>query len=83
MNDWACNKLRVLLPQSSGDLLPPSPPAEKATARKDQAGKASTGDGGGDGRSGKIERKNALAELKLKQPRVRKVRIKANSRINC
>jgi len=26
-------------------LLPPSPPAEKATARQDQAGKASTYDG--------------------------------------
>jgi hypothetical protein len=31
-------------PESSGDLLPPSPPAEKATARQDQAGKASTDD---------------------------------------
>jgi hypothetical protein len=30
-------------------LLPPSPPAEKATARHDQAGKASSGDGSGDG----------------------------------
>ena len=29
----------------SGDLPPPSPPAEKATARQDQAGKSSTGDG--------------------------------------
>jgi hypothetical protein len=29
----------------SGDLLPPSPPAEKATARQDQAGQSSTGDG--------------------------------------
>jgi hypothetical protein len=28
--DWA---------RCSGDLLPPSPPAEKATARQDQAGK--------------------------------------------
>jgi hypothetical protein len=28
-------------------LLPPSPPAEKATAREDQARQASTGDGGG------------------------------------
>jgi hypothetical protein len=26
----------------SGDLLPPSPPAENATARQDQTGKAST-----------------------------------------
>jgi hypothetical protein len=28
---------------SSGDLLPPLPPAEKATAHQDQTGKASTG----------------------------------------
>jgi hypothetical protein len=28
-------------------LPPPSPPAEKATARQDQAGKARAGDGGG------------------------------------
>jgi hypothetical protein len=27
---------------NSGYLLPPSPPAEKATARQDQAGQAST-----------------------------------------
>jgi hypothetical protein len=32
---------------SSGDLLPPSPPAEKATARQDQPGKSGTGDGAG------------------------------------
>jgi hypothetical protein len=32
---------------NSGDLLPSSPPAEKASAREDQAGKASTDDGGG------------------------------------
>src|SRR5262249_19046160 len=37
-----CSHLR------SGDLLSPSPPAEKATACEDQAGKASTGDGAGD-----------------------------------
>ena len=30
------------------ELLPPSPPAEKASARQDQARKASTGDGAGD-----------------------------------
>jgi len=29
--------------------VPPSPPAEKATARQDQAGETSTGDGFGDG----------------------------------
>src|SRR5262245_51272180 len=28
----------------SGDLPPPSPPAEKTTARQDQAGQAGTGD---------------------------------------
>ena len=33
----------------SGVLLPPSPPAEKTTASKDQAGQASTGDGAGSG----------------------------------
>jgi hypothetical protein len=32
---------------SSGDLLLPSPPAEKITARQDQARKASTGNGAG------------------------------------
>jgi hypothetical protein len=30
----------------SADFLPPSPPAEKATTRQDQAGQTSTGDGG-------------------------------------
>src|SRR5262249_11377124 len=34
----------------SGDLLPPSPPAEKATTSKDQPWKSSTGDGAGSGR---------------------------------
>jgi hypothetical protein len=34
--------------ECSGDLLPPSRPAEKTTAREDQARKASTSDGGGD-----------------------------------
>jgi hypothetical protein len=29
-------------PRCSGDLLPPSPPAEKATARQDQAGTRNT-----------------------------------------
>src|SRR5262245_57043706 len=33
--------------QMSDGLLPPSPPAEKATACQDQAGKASTDDGAG------------------------------------
>src|SRR5215831_7848162 len=32
----------------SGDLPPPSPPAEEATARQDQAGQSRTGDGAGD-----------------------------------
>src|SRR5262249_43126764 len=39
----------------SGNLLPPSPPAEKANARQDQARKASTGDGAGNGRSALVE----------------------------
>ena len=33
----------------SGGLSPPSPPAEKATARQDQTWQASTGDGAGGG----------------------------------
>src|SRR2546423_1452137 len=41
------HKSRALVPEGSGGLLPPSPPAEKATASKDQAGKASTCDGTG------------------------------------
>src|SRR5262249_48919109 len=35
----------------SGDLLPPSPPAEKATARQDQARKSGTGDGAWNGKT--------------------------------
>jgi hypothetical protein len=34
-------------PGCSGAFLPPSPPAEKTTARQDQAGKSSTDDGTG------------------------------------
>jgi hypothetical protein len=41
---------RVLL--SSSGPLPQSPPAEKATARKDQAGNSSASDGAGDRRYG-------------------------------
>ena len=46
--------------EPSGDLPPPSPPAEKATARQDQAGQSSTNDGAGDGlareRKGRVKR---------------------------
>jgi hypothetical protein len=35
----------------SGDFLTPSPPAEKGTARQDQAGQACTGDWAGDARN--------------------------------
>jgi hypothetical protein len=45
---WPSQTMCVDCVGCSGDLLPPSPPAEKATARQEQAGKASTGDGGGD-----------------------------------
>jgi len=37
--------VRVVSAGSSGDCLPPSPPAEKAAARQDQTGESSTGDG--------------------------------------
>ena len=39
----------------SGCLLTPSPPAEKATARHDQAGQASTDDGAGNAGDGRGE----------------------------
>jgi hypothetical protein len=41
-------------PRCSGALLPPSPPAEKASARQHQAGKASTDDGAGDEQRGRV-----------------------------
>src|SRR5262249_57337357 len=43
----------AVLAGSQGDFLPLSPPADKATACQDQAGKTSTGDGAGD-RRGRI-----------------------------
>jgi hypothetical protein len=43
-----CRKRRVRLRGNvQAIFLPPSPPAEKAATRQDQAGKASTGDGAG------------------------------------
>jgi hypothetical protein len=42
-----CTHNRERCVRSSGDLVPPSPPAEKATAREDQAGQTGTGDGAG------------------------------------
>src|SRR5262245_56418746 len=45
---------------SSGDLPPPSPPADQATARQDQAGQTSTGDGTGDGDGRRIKANNQL-----------------------
>jgi hypothetical protein len=47
----------------SPGFLPPSPPAEQATARQDQAGQASTGDGAGNrnsGNSGNVIKRNRL-----------------------
>src|SRR5262245_34869793 len=44
--DFLSRKWRVRI--ASGDLLPPSPPAEKATARQDQPWKSCADDGGGD-----------------------------------
>jgi hypothetical protein len=44
--------------RSSGALLP-SPPAEKSSARQDQAGKASAGDGAGDRRCSSCHDENA------------------------
>jgi hypothetical protein len=42
------HRFRPAMARCSGDLPPPSPPAEKTTARQDQAGKSGTGDGAGD-----------------------------------
>src|SRR6516165_1019666 len=44
--DFLSRKWRVRI--ASGDLLPPSPPAEKTTARQDQPWKSCADDGGGD-----------------------------------
>jgi hypothetical protein len=54
--------------RGSGALLPPSPPAEKASARQDQARKSSTGDGGGNSREGIGER---AREASIGRERVR------------
>jgi hypothetical protein len=43
-------------------FLPPSPPAEKTTARQDQARKSGTGDGAREGRSRKSGHLNAVNE---------------------
>jgi hypothetical protein len=50
--------------ESSGSLLPPSPPAEQATACQDQAGQASSHDGARDGRKclSKFQPKSRFAE---------------------
>jgi hypothetical protein len=36
------HRFRTAMARCSGDLLPPSPPAEQATASQDQAGQANT-----------------------------------------
>jgi hypothetical protein len=68
---WRCKiglliALRIHTPQQqrvtgcSGDFLPPSPPAEKATASQDQTRQASTGDGA----SAMVVQKNLAASKK-------------------
>jgi hypothetical protein len=50
--------------ESSGAFPPPSPPDEKATARQDQAGQASTGDGAGDGSPMRcLKKKSVLTDV--------------------
>src|SRR5262249_43164061 len=44
--DFLSRKWRARI--ASGDLLPPPPPAQKATARQDQPWKSCAEDGGGD-----------------------------------
>ena len=52
---------------ASGDLPPPSPPGEKATAREDQAGQSCTGDGGWDEADRNPSDRNAVE----RQPRLK------------
>jgi hypothetical protein len=47
--------IEVHSPNSSGDLLPPSPPAEKAATSQYKAGQPGTGDGTGNG-GGRVQR---------------------------
>ena len=53
---------------------PPSPPAEKATARQDQAGKASTGDGRGHRRWVEQGRLDERADVSLRRTGVTRER---------
>jgi hypothetical protein len=48
--------------QVSRELMTPSPPAEKTTARQDQAGQSSTGDGTGDGDRARVDRQGGEIE---------------------
>ena len=48
-NRWLPQTTRADRAGSSGNLPPPSAPAEKSTGCRDQAGQASTGDGARDG----------------------------------
>jgi hypothetical protein len=62
-------RLARLIPRWDGSQLvccslPPSPPAEKATAREDQAGETSIGDGTGYGRGRDIERAVGIARIR-------------------
>ena len=58
---------------SSGDLPPSSPPAEKANTRQDQAGKASTHDGAGDGGNQVVHCKVTIATTQVRAPHELKV----------
>jgi hypothetical protein len=64
---------RPARPGCASGLLPPSPPAEKATARQDQARKASAGDGAGDGDRGQTL--PDVVELASKLPSRRRARL--------
>jgi hypothetical protein len=61
---WTARIGRQLPARSLGALPPPSPPAEKAAARQDKAGKSGTRDGAGDG--GELENCYIDAGVKIK-----------------
>src|SRR6516162_4816963 len=60
-----CRKRRVRCVGCSGDLLPPSPPAEKATSYRYEAWEASTDDRAGYGRRSYRRRHDKRADVTL------------------
>ena len=63
-NRWLPQTTRADRAGSSGNLPPPSAPAEKSTGCRDQAGQASTGDGARDGSPMRcLKKKSVLTDV--------------------